>query len=66
MTTKTESYYIPNHTHSIYIQDKRRGFDSELFVGSFEAAAAKLNELHQWARDNDYKPTDYTLTLKEI
>lgn len=66
MTTKTESYYIPNLTHSIQIEDKRRGHNSELFVSSFTEAAAEIDRFHQWARENDYKPTDYTLTLTEV
>lgn len=53
-------------THSIYIQDHLKGRDHETFFQSFTAAAKYLEKLHQWARDNDYKPTDYTLTLKEI
>lgn len=63
---KTESLYIPNHTHSIRVEDKRRGHDTEVFVDSPEAAVAKLDKLHQWARDNGYSPAEYTLTLNTI
>jgi hypothetical protein len=55
-----------NYTHSIYIEDKLRGHESEIFLKSFEAAAKKLHELHEWATDNGYTPTQYSLTLKEI
>jgi len=53
-------------THSIYIQDHIKGWDHETFFQSLTAAAKHLDTLHQWARDNGYKPTDYTLTLNEI
>jgi hypothetical protein len=54
-------------THSIYIEDKKKGHQHEIFYTSITAAVKHLEELHQWARDNQYSPgRDYALTLKEI
>lgn len=52
--------------YSIYIQDHTDGMQHETFFTTMLAAAAHLDKLHQWARDNDYKPADYTLTLTEV
>lgn len=53
--------------YSIVIQDKKQGRTHELFYQTFTAAAKHLEELHQWARDNEYAPgRDYALTLAEI
>jgi hypothetical protein len=54
-------------THSVYIEDKKKGHQSEIFCNSLTAAVELLEELHQWARDNDYAPgRDYALTLSKI
>lgn len=57
MTTKT---------YSIKIEDKIKGYERELFYATIAQAAIRIEELHQWARDNGYSPADYTLTLSKI
>lgn len=57
MTTKT---------HSIHLKDHKKGRDSELFFTSLLAAANRVAEMHQWAKDNGYSHSDYTITLSEI
>lgn len=54
-------------THSVYIEDKKRGHENELFFASIAEAAIRIDELHTWARDNGYKiGADYSITLKAI
>lgn len=54
-------------SYSIYITDKIKGHENELFFKSMTEAAIRIEELHQWARNNGYKMgRDYSLTLSEI
>lgn len=53
-------------SYSIYITDKIKGHENELFYPTIAQAAIRIEELHQWARDNGYSHGDYTLTLSEI
>lgn len=53
-------------THSIHLKDHAKGRDSEIFFPSLSAAANRAAEMHQWAKDNGYSHSDYTITLSEI
>ena len=54
-------------SYSIYITDKIKGHENELFFKSMTEAAIRIEELHQWARNNGYKMgRDYSLTLSEV
>lgn len=53
-------------SYSIKITDNLKGLDNELFYPTIAQAAIRIEELHQWARDNGYSHGDYTLTLNEI
>jgi len=57
---------MTNYTYTISVEDKRQGFQREIFFRSIAEAASKLAELHQSARDDGYSNADYSLTLKAV
>jgi hypothetical protein len=57
---------MTNYTYSISVEDKRKGFQREIFFRTIAEAADKLAELHQSARDDGYGNADYALTLKAV
>lgn len=53
--------------YSIHLLDSKMGLERELYFADFAQAAKRLDEMHQWARNNSYAPgRDYTLTLSAI
>ena len=60
MNTTTSTYNISLTNHKL-------GVSRELSFSTLPQAAKRLEEMHQWARDNSYTPgRDYTLTLTAV
>jgi hypothetical protein len=58
---------MAKYNYSVKIQDKIKSLENELFYPTITQAAIRIEELHQWARDNGYKMgRDYSISLNEI